>query len=91
MALEGQLSRLGISSSRRKDNIKMVLKRLERGRIQGSIQRLEYGMDSPGFEHRQTQKMISLTSKPSRPALGTTRTPIQCVVGIFPRGKAAGV
>jgi len=56
MVLIGQLRELGITPSRREDNIKMVLKLLETDRVQESVHRLQDGMDSPGFEYWQTKK-----------------------------------
>jgi hypothetical protein len=61
----GQLRKLGISSGRRKNNIKMVLKLLERDWVQESVQRLEDGMESPGFEYRQAKKGFSISPKRS--------------------------
>jgi hypothetical protein len=45
-----------------------------------------YGLDGPGIESRWGRNIPQL----SRPALGPTQPPIQCVPGLFPEGKAAG-
>jgi hypothetical protein len=42
--------------------------------------RLGYGLDGPGFEFLRGQEIV-LFSKISRPAVGTTQPPIQCVSG----------
>jgi hypothetical protein len=43
----------------------------------------------PGFESRQWQGFFFFTNA-SRPVLGPTHSPIQCVPGSFPGGKAGG-
>jgi hypothetical protein len=50
---------------------------------------LGYGLDDLGFESRQGLG-ISLFATVSRPALGPTQPPIQCVQWLFPWGKVAG-
>ena len=44
----------------------MVLRRLEGDGVQKTVQRLEDGMDSPGFEYRQAKKK-GFFSSPKRP------------------------
>jgi len=48
-----------------------------------------YWLDDPVFETRWGQE-IFLVSKTSRPALGPTQPPLQCVPGLFLRCKVAG-
>jgi hypothetical protein len=45
-----------------------------------------YGLDCAGIESRWGRDFPHL----SRPALGPTQSPIQCVSGLIPGGKAAG-
>jgi hypothetical protein len=44
-----------------------------------------YGLDGPGIKSLWRLGF----SHPSRPALGFTQTPIQCIPGLFSRGKKA--
>jgi len=43
------------------------------------------GLDDPGLESRQRQKIL-LFSQTFRPAMGPTQPPIQRAPGFFPRG-----
>jgi len=45
-----------------------------------------YGLEGPEIESRCRRNFLH----PSRPALGSTQSPIQWVLGLFARGKAAG-
>jgi hypothetical protein len=44
-----------------------------------------YGLDLPGIESRQGQKLVSSPVQ-SIPYLGHIQPPVQCVMGIFPHG-----
>lgn len=61
----GQLRKLGTTSSRREDNIKMVLKLLQRDGVHESVQRLEEGMESRGSNTGRRRKGFSTTPKRS--------------------------
>ena len=87
----GQQRKLGISS-RREDYIKMDLKLLERERERRGtgVGRATTRQDGKsGVRITAGEKRIFRISKAFIPALRPTRTSIQCVVGIFPGGKAA--
>jgi hypothetical protein len=47
-----------------------------------------YGPRDLGFDYRQRQFFLS--TKPPRPAIRLTQSPIQSLQGFLPRGKAAG-
>jgi len=55
------------------------------GRVNSVGIATRYGLDDPGIESQWRRDFLN----PSRPALGTTRTTIQCVSGLL-GGNAAG-
>ena len=56
------------------------------GRYSAVSRATSYGLEGPGIESWWGRDF----PHPSRPVLGPTEPPIQWVLGLFPRGKAAG-
>jgi len=63
---------------------------MNRTGIAKSVQLLGYEMDDPGFKSKQWEGDFTFSNM-SRAALGPNQPHIQWLLGLFPRGKTAGM
>ena len=68
-------------------SVKLTERLVSRGRDSSVAKATRYGLNSPGIE---SWWGVGDFPHSSRPALGPTQPPVQCVPSLFPGVKAAG-